>query len=125
MLKNALLVTVGIIVGAGAISVLHAQSGAPYYEVAEINVTDQPAYEGSGVDKVRDGIKASGGKLIAGGYNKTQSYDGAPVANRYLIFQFPSKEVHDKYWKEIAKPWSETVKGKSTGTLRVLGVEGL
>jgi hypothetical protein len=71
MLKSALLVTAGIIVGAGAISVLHAQSGAPYYEVTEINVTDQPTYEASGVDKVRDGIKASGAKLLAGGYKKT------------------------------------------------------
>ena len=123
MLKSALLVTAGIIVGAGAISVLHAQSGAPYYEVAEINVTDQPTYEASGVDKVRDGIKASGAKLLAGGYNKTQSYDGAPVANRYLIFQFPSKEAHDKFWKESAKPWAETVKNKSMSTFRVIGVE--
>jgi hypothetical protein len=36
--------------------------------VAAINVTDQAGYEASGVDKVRDAIKAGGGKLIAGGY---------------------------------------------------------
>jgi hypothetical protein len=41
MLKSALLVTSGIIIGAGAINVLHAQSGAPYYLVAEINVKDK------------------------------------------------------------------------------------
>jgi uncharacterized protein (DUF1330 family) len=122
MLKSALLVTAGIVIGAGANAVL-AQSNAPYYEVAEINVTDQPTYEASGVDKVRDAIKAGGAKLIAGGYNKTQSYDGAPVANRYLIFQFPSKEAHDKFWKESAKPWAETVKNKSMSTFRVIGVE--
>jgi uncharacterized protein (DUF1330 family) len=123
MLKSALLVTAGIIVGAGAISALHAQSGAPYYEVAEINVTDKPTYEASGVVQLRDQIKASGAKLIAGGYNKTQSYDGAPVANRYLIFQFPSKEVHDKVWNENTKPWVEKVRGKSMSTFRVIGVE--
>jgi len=122
MLKSALLMTAGIAIGFGANAVL-AQSNAPYYEVAEINVIDQPAYEASGVDKVRDAIKANGGKLIAGGYNKTQSYDGAPVANRYLIVQYPSKEAHDKFYKE-AKPWSETVKGKSASTFRVVGVEG-
>ena len=122
MLKSALLVTAGVVIGAGANAVL-AQSNAPYYEVAEINVTDQPTYEASGVDKVRDAIKAGGAKLIAGGYNKTQSYDGAPVANRYLIFQFPSKEAHDKFWKESAKPWAETVKNKSMSTFRVIGVE--
>ena len=43
MLKNALLVTAGIVIGAGAVSVLQAQSNAPYYVVAEINVNDQPA----------------------------------------------------------------------------------
>jgi len=125
MLKSALLMTAGIIVGAGAISALHAQSGAPYYEVAEINVTDQPTYEASGVDKVRDAIKASGGKLIAGGYNKTQSYDGAPVANRYLIFQFPSKEAHDKLWNETTKPWVQKVRGNSISTFRVIGAEAV
>ena len=123
MLKSALLVTAGIVMGAGAISVLHAQSGAPYYEVAEINVTDKPAYEASGVVQLRETIKASGAKLLAGGYDKIQSYDGAPVANRYLIFQYPSKEVHDKMWKENIKPWSEKVKNESMSTFRTVGVE--
>jgi uncharacterized protein (DUF1330 family) len=120
----------GLVLGAGLSSgigiapgVLHAQSNAPYYEVAEINVTDQKSYEASGVDKVRDAIKASGAKLVAGGYNKTQSYDGAPVANRYLIFQFPDKATHDKVWSETTKPWTETVRGKSMSTFRVIGVE--
>jgi hypothetical protein len=49
--------------------VLHAQGTAPY-EVTEITVKDQAGYEKSGVDKVRDAIKANGGKLVAGGYNK-------------------------------------------------------
>ena len=37
------------------------------YEVAAINVTDQAGYEASGVVELRDKIKASGAKLIAGG----------------------------------------------------------
>jgi hypothetical protein len=73
MLKNALMMTAGIIIGVGAIGVLHAQSGAPYYMVAEVKVTDQPAYEASGVVQLRDTIKASGARLIAGGYDKTTS----------------------------------------------------
>ena len=35
--------------GAAAVSALHAQSNASYYEVAAINVTDQAGYEASGV----------------------------------------------------------------------------
>ena len=123
MLKSALLVTAGIVLGAGGISALQAQSNAPYYEVAEINVIDQPNYEASGVDKVRDAIKAGGAKLIAGGYNKTTSYDGAPPSNRYLIFQYPDKVTHDKLNMEIIRPWQEKVKGKYTSVFRIVGVE--
>src|SRR5580704_746440 len=88
----------GLVLGAGlsggiAPGVLHAQGTAPYYEVTEITVKDQAGYEKSGVDKVRDAIKASGGKVIAGGYNKAYSTMGAPPANRFLIFQWPNKEA--------------------------------
>jgi uncharacterized protein (DUF1330 family) len=124
-LKSILLVTTGIIIGAGAISVLNAQSNAPYFEVAAINVTDQAGYEASGVDKVRDAIKAGGGKLIAGGYNKAVAIEGdVTAANRFLIFQYPSKEAHDKVWTTDVKPWAEKVKGKYTDRFRVFGVEG-
>jgi hypothetical protein len=37
MLKSALLVTVGIVVGAGAISALHAQNNAPHYAQVRAN----------------------------------------------------------------------------------------
>ena len=76
--KIAVGVITSFILGAGAASLLHAQGAAPYYEVAEINVKDQAGYEKSGVDKVRDAIKANGGKVIAGGYNKAHSHIGAP-----------------------------------------------
>ena len=62
-----------------------------------INVTDQAGYEASGVDKVRDAIKANGGKLIAGGYNKAVAIDSdIPAPNRFLIFVYPNKEACDK-----------------------------
>ena len=124
MLRSALLVTAGIIVGASAVSTLQAQSNAPYYQVAAINVIDQAGYEASGVDKVRDGIKAAGGKLIAGGYNKAVAIDSDVQApNRFLIFMYPSKEASDKVQNEIIKPWAEKVKGKYTDRYRIFGVE--
>ena len=126
MLKSALLVTAGVVFGAGAISALHAQSNAPYYEVAGINVTDQAGYEASGVVELRDKIKASGGKLIAGGYNKATVYEGDITApNRFLIFMYPSKEAHDKVWTNDIKPWVEKVKGKYVDRFRVFGVEAV
>ena len=123
-LKSVLLVTTGIVIGASAISVLNAQGNAPYFEVAAINVTDQAGYEASGIDKVRDAIRAGGGKLIAGGYNKATTLEGdVTAANRFLIFQYPSKEAHEKVWTNDVKPWTEKVKGKFTDRFRVFGVE--
>jgi len=123
-LKSVLLVTTGIVIGASAISVLNAQGNAPYFEVAAINVTDQAGYEASGIDKVRDAIRAGGGKLIAGGYNKATTLEGdVTAANRFLIFQYPSKEAHEKVWTNDVKPWIEKVKSKFTDRFRVFGVE--
>ena len=123
-LRSVLLVTTGIVIGASAISVLNAQSNAPYFEVAAINVTDKEGYEASGVDKVREAIKAGGGKLIAGGYNKATTLEGdVAAANRFLIFQYPSKEAHEKVWNSTIKPWIEGVKGKYTDRIRIFGVE--
>jgi uncharacterized protein (DUF1330 family) len=124
MLKSALLVTAGIVIGFGANAVL-AQSNAPYYQVAEINVKNQTAYEASGVDKVRDGLKAHGGKLIAGGYNKATAIDGAPPANRVLIFQYPNKEASDKAWSETIKPWQTSEQVRKLADFRVIGVEAV
>jgi uncharacterized protein (DUF1330 family) len=124
MLKRALLVTAGTVIGFGANAVL-AQSNAPYYQVAEINVKDQTAYEASGVDKVRDGLKAQGGKLIAGGYNKATAIDGAPPANRVLIFQYPNKEASDKAWSDSIKPWQTSEQVRKVADFRTIGVEAV
>jgi uncharacterized protein (DUF1330 family) len=126
MLKSALLVTAGIVLGAGAISRSQAQSNAPYYMVAEINVKDQAAYEASGVHKVRNLIlQYHGGKLIAGGYNKTETYDGAPPPNRFLIFQYVDKAASDKAWNESVKDWQTSDKVRKLAEFRTWGVEGI
>jgi uncharacterized protein (DUF1330 family) len=121
----------GLVLGAGlsggigiAPGVSHAQGTAPYYEVAEINVKDQAGYEASGVDKVRAGIKANGGKVVAGGYNKAESVTGAPPANRFLITVFPNKEAHEKFVTESLKPWIDGGVTKYAD-FRDVGVEGI
>jgi len=111
--------------GIGAGSVLQAQGTAPYYEVAEINVKDQAGYESSGVDKVREAIQASGGKVIAGGYKKAEVIvGGSELANRVLITVYPNKATSGKTWAEHVRPWLEKVEGKYA-TARVIGVEGI
>jgi len=120
----------GLVLGAGLSGgigivpgVLHAQGMAPHYEVAEINVKDQAGYEASGVDKVRASIKANGGKVIAGGYNKAVARVGAAPPNRVLIVQWPNKEAADKNWTEVQKWWDSA--GSKYADFRDFGVEGI
>ena len=125
-LQSALLATAAFALGAVAVSALHAQSNAPYYQVAGINVTDQAGYEASGVDKVRDAIKAAGGKLIAGGYNKAVAIDSdVPAANRFLIFQFANKATLDKAWTEHIKPWQMSEHVRKLADFHTISVEGV
>ena len=103
---------IGLAVGAGA-SAIYAQSTAPYYEVVEINVKDQANYEKSGVDKVRESMKANGGKSIM----------GAAPANRFLVIQYPSKEGSDKTNVSV-KAWYDS-EGHKYSDLRSVGVESV
>jgi uncharacterized protein (DUF1330 family) len=114
----------GFALGIGAASMLQAQGTVPYYEVAEVSVKDKAGYEKSGVDKVREALKANGGKLIAGGYNKAHGIVGAPPPNRFLIFVFPNKEAHEKYWAESVKPWMDG-EGMKYADFRAVGAEGV
>ena len=63
MLKNALLVTASIIVGAGGVQLLHAASGAPAYSIALIDIKDEAGYKAAVAD-VRKRIADHGGKFI-------------------------------------------------------------
>jgi uncharacterized protein (DUF1330 family) len=120
----------GLVLGAGLSGigitpgVLHAQGAAPYYDVAEINVTDKAGYEASGVDKVRDSIKANGGKVIAGGYDKAVARGGAAPANRVLIILWPNKEAGDKNWTDVQK-WWDSAGSKYASGLRDISVQGI
>jgi uncharacterized protein (DUF1330 family) len=113
-----------LVVGAGG-ATLYADTGTPSIQVSEIAVTDQAGYEASGVDKVRETIKANGGKLIAGGYNKATALEGAAPANRFLVFVYPNKDAANKAWEGV-KPWVETVKEKKlVSSFRIIDVEGV
>jgi hypothetical protein len=72
-----------------------------------------------------NGLKAHGGKLIAGGYNKATAIDGVPPPNRVLIFQYPNKEVSDKAWSESIKPWQMSEQVRKLADFRVFGVEAV
>jgi len=77
MLKSALLVAAGIVIGAGAIQGLHAATGGGYYTVAEINVKDRATYD-KDLPAVLSTIKDAGGVYLAGGFDKATLEYGSP-----------------------------------------------
>jgi uncharacterized protein (DUF1330 family) len=81
-MKNTLKITAalacGLLVGGGAIQLLHAQSKPPAFVVSEIDVRDQKGYD---ENYLKEDISGHGGKYLAGGYNKTESLVGGhPLA---------------------------------------------
>jgi hypothetical protein len=57
--------TTGILLGAGIVSSLHAQSNPPVYLVSEITVSNAEVCRKEYASKVQDSINAAGGKAIA------------------------------------------------------------
>jgi len=45
MLKTTLMVTAGILIGAGSVQMLHAQMKPPAYQIAIIDVKDDAGYK--------------------------------------------------------------------------------
>jgi uncharacterized protein (DUF1330 family) len=54
----------GTVIGAAAISALHAQAKAPVYLITEIDVKDPDAYAKEFAPKAQATIKAAGGRFI-------------------------------------------------------------
>jgi Domain of unknown function (DUF1330) len=75
-LKITAAVAGGLLVGGGAVQMLHAQSKPPAFVVAEITVKDLEGYEMNFLKPAQKTIADHGGKYLAGGFNKTQSIVG-------------------------------------------------
>lgn len=121
MLKSALLLSAGVIIGAGAISAIHAATGPGVYTVYEANVTDEAAYAKAlpDVDKL---IKNNGGTRVAGGFNKARLVDGkTPVGNRYVIIRWESASAFDRAEDDGVRAWIE----KNAPEARQIVVEGV
>ena len=122
MLKSALLVTASIVVGAGAVQLLHAASSPPIYAVAEINVKDKESYNKI-LPKALEMIKNGGGTYVAGGYDKTKTIIGTPPPNRYVLIRYDGgAEAFDKVWSGGLKDWVEK-EGSKYADFRLFNVE--
>ena len=115
MLKSALLLTAGIIVGASGLALAdmtqqalkaNAASGPPVYAVFEANVADEAAYT-KALPDVRKMIKENGGEPIAGGFNRTKLVMGKPTRQPHVILRWESEEAFTKAHTGGVKAWIE------------------
>ena len=120
--KIAATVTGSFVLGAGAANVLHAQTKPPGFVFAEIDVKDEDGYTKDFLPKARANIKESGGKYLAGGFNKAISFSGSPPPNRVVLLQFPDIDTLKAFYVK-EKKLEEDV-GIKYASFRGVGIEG-
>ena len=108
-LKITAAITCGLLVGGGAVQMLHAQSKPPAFVVAEIAVRDVEGYDENFQKATQKDILNHGGKYLAEGYNKTLSLVGDPPPNRVVILQFPNMDAVKEWREEGAMDMENTV----------------
>ena len=124
----ALSMLAGAALGAAAIQGLHAQAKPPVYVVAEIDVTNPDAYGKEYAPKVREVIKAHGGRLLAvggaGGMSGKVTIIEGEAPKRIALQSWDSMEKvqayrNDPQFKELRKI------GEKYAKFRSYAVEGL
>jgi uncharacterized protein (DUF1330 family) len=123
-LKISAAVVCGLVVGGGAIQMLHAQSKPPAFVVAEIAVKDLEGYEMNFLKPAQKTISEHGGKYLAGGFNKTVSLSGSEPPNRVVILQFANMDAV-KAWRKEGEADLENDVGEKYAKFRVYAVEGI
>jgi uncharacterized protein (DUF1330 family) len=123
-LKITAAIACGLLVGGGAVQLLHAQSKPPGFVVAEVDVKDRDGFEQNFLKATRKDIAEHGGKYLAGGYNKTVSLVGSEPANRVVILQFPNMDAVKKWQDEGAMDMENTI-GSKYAKFRIFAVEGV
>jgi uncharacterized protein (DUF1330 family) len=123
-LKITVAIACGVLIGGGAVQLLHAQSKPPAFVVSEIAVRDQKGYDENFLKATRKDISDHGGKYLAGGYNKTLSLIGDPPPNRVIILQFPNMD-EVKAWRDQGAMDMENTVGSKYAAFRVYAVEAV
>lgn len=118
----------GAALGAAAIQGLHAQAKPPVYVIAEIDVTNPDGYAKEYAPKIREVIKAHGGRLLAVGgaggmAGKVTTIEGE-APKRVALQSWDSMEKvqayrNDPQFKELRKI------GDKYAKFRSYAVEGL
>jgi uncharacterized protein (DUF1330 family) len=121
--KIAAAVIASFVLGVAAVNVLHAQAKPPAYVVAEIDVKDQDGYTKDFLPKAQANIKESGGKYLAGGFNKAISLFGSPPPNRMALLQFADMDAVKAFY--VKQKQIEADVGNKYASFRVIGIEGV
>lgn len=124
ILKISAAIACGLVVGGGAIQMLHAQSKPPAFVVAEITVKDLEGYEMNFLKPAQKNIADHGGKYLAGGFNKTLSLAGTEPPNRVVLLQFPNMDAV-KAWRKEGEADLENDVGEKYAEFRVYAVDGV
>jgi uncharacterized protein (DUF1330 family) len=118
----------GTVIGAAAISGLHAQGKTPVYLITEIDVTNPDAYGKEFAPKAQATIRGAGAKFVliggagAGGAKPITAIEGTPP-KRVAIQQWESMEAMNKWYKSA--DYQEALKiGNKYATFRRYAVEG-
>jgi uncharacterized protein (DUF1330 family) len=111
------------VLGVGAASVLHAQAKPPGYVWAEIDVKDQDGYNKDFLPKAQANIKESGGKYLAGGFNKATGLSGSPPPDRVILLQFADMEAVGAFYAK--RHALEAGVGSKYASFRIIGIEGI
>jgi uncharacterized protein (DUF1330 family) len=121
--KISVAVACGLLVGGGAVQLLHAQAKPPAFVVAEIAVKDKQGYEENYLKATTKDINNHGGKYLAGGYDKTVSMVGDPPPNRVVLLQFANMDAV-KAWRDQGGEDMENTVGSKYAKFRIYAVEG-
>jgi len=113
--KLVLTALAGVALGAGAIQGLHAQAGkAPAYAIAEIEVTDPPAYQAY-LAKAIDSLKPYNAKIIVRA--KPDAKEGPAPQGNVVITRFDNLADAEKWYgtppyKDLVAERQKAAKGR-------------
>jgi uncharacterized protein (DUF1330 family) len=118
-----LVLLAGVAIGGAAVQALHAAAGPPAYLVTEVGISDLDAYQKEYLPLVQASIKASGGRLIAGGQN-ILVFEGPPPSTRVAINRFDSIDAIQA-WRDSDQFKQARKIGDKYAKFRSFAVEGL
>jgi Uncharacterized conserved protein len=108
--------------GTVATQMLYAQSTAPAFLVAEVQLTDADAIKPYGAKAPQIVIQHGGQYLARGG--KTESLEGMELAGRVAIIQFPSMAALKKFYDSPEYREVAPIRQRATKS-RLFAVEGV